>query len=330
MTADRFVLADANINATMIIDGGANRTGVAVRALDGAGRFGHNGNLDILEARNASVVTIGDLSQISNVSNLLFTNDTSITQTSTLQLDNATVDRLVNNSLTVVNTNATTIDNSFEVLDVRANDSLTPGAFTQLNLDASQVTQGALRLNIVAGGGSDTIIAGAGNDTIAAGGGNDTLTLGGGNDSVVLARTLANNGLDAINGFAPGTLANGGDVLNVSAFTFNGGTTPTVVELADVANITAAGIGNNRVIVLTANVPAQLTAAGIKGVLDANDIDTTNVGDRLLLIDVGADVAVFRIFNGDAANDNNVVVEQLATLVGVADIDAGTSLPPIS
>lgn len=169
-TADRFILADANINGSAVIDGGA------VRAGGNASSNAANG--DVIEVRNAAVVTIGDLAGVTNVGTLEFTNDTASVQTSILQLDNATVDALVNSTQTASAT-------GIETLTITAIDNpLLPAARTQLNLDASGITSAGggngafLSLNVTAGGGNDTIVGGAGADTIVGGAGVDSIDLG--------------------------------------------------------------------------------------------------------------------------------------------------------
>lgn len=217
MTADRFIFADANINATAVIDGGADRTTNA-----GSG-IGHARNADVLEVRNAAVVSLGDLAGIRNVSSIEFTNDTAAVQTSVLQLSDATVDALVNSTLPTVSTDTTTIGNSYEVLHVTALDNaIVSGASTQLNLDGSLIVNAANRVSVTGGGGADTIIGGAGADTIiggagadvitsglgadiiTGGAGNDTITLtadGAASDVVIVESNAANNGVDTITGF---------------------------------------------------------------------------------------------------------------------------------
>ena len=166
---DRFIMADANINGMAVIDGGM--------VLGGGNKATNTASADILEVRNAAVVTVGDLANISNVGNIWFTNDTAAVQTSVLQLDSATVDRLVNTSQAA---GATT---GVETLTIRAFDNpILAAATTQLNLDASQVTNAFLSLNVIGGGGADTIIGGAGADTISGGAGADILTGGAGDD----------------------------------------------------------------------------------------------------------------------------------------------------
>ncbi len=169
-TADRFILADANINGSALIDGGAVR---------GGGNASSNAaNADVIEVRNAAVVTIGDLAGVTNIGTLEFTNDTASVQTSILQLDNATVDALVNSTQTASVT-------GIETLTITAIDNpLLPAARTQLNLDASGITSAGggngafLSLNVTAGGGNDTIVGGAGADMIVGGGGVDSINLG--------------------------------------------------------------------------------------------------------------------------------------------------------
>jgi len=178
--SDRFILADANINGMAVIDGGM---------FLGAGNAPSNlANLDIIEVRNSAVVTVGDLANISNVGKLLFTNDTAAIQTSVLQLDDATVERLVN-------TSQTASAGLEETLTIEARDNeIVPAATTQLEVDASQVTNPFLRLNITGGGGIDTIIGGGGDDTINGGAGADVLTGGAGDDTFNVTGSLAGGG----------------------------------------------------------------------------------------------------------------------------------------
>lgn len=291
MTADRFILADANINATMIIDGGANRTAGA--------RLGHIANADILEVRNAAVVTIGDLVNISNVGTLSFTNDTASVQTSVLQLDNATVERLVNNTLTTVSTNATTIGNSFELLTVTATDSLAPGAFTQLNLDASQVTQAALRLNITGDGGADTIIGGGGDDSITGGGGADSIVGGAGADTI-----LGGAGADTITG------GDGADSITGGA----GADSIILTETAAAIDVVVQNIGNSVALSASMFAAANMIADG-DTLTFGNGVDVVTgfqagglaTGDR---VDAVVNTAFVSLVNQDSANlaDNTLFV----------------------
>jgi hypothetical protein len=188
MTADRFIFSDANINATAVIDGGADVT-TGQGATAGATRFGHLANADVLEVRNAAVVSLGDLAGIRNVGTIEFTNDTAAVQTSVLQLSDATVDALVNSTFATVSTNTTTIAASYEVLTVTALDNaIVTGASTQLNLDGSLIVNAGNILSVTGGGGADTIIGGAGADTIKGGAGADVITAGNG-DTIIITST---------------------------------------------------------------------------------------------------------------------------------------------
>ncbi|MEZ5803848.1 MAG: hypothetical protein R3E51_10450 [Rhizobiaceae bacterium] len=156
-TADRFIMSDANVNGLAVIDGGA----ILVAGTNDATNFA---NKDVLEVRNQAVVTIGDLVGVSNVGTIEFTNDQAASQTAYLELDNATVDRLVNSS------QAAGVATGSETLTISAFDNpLLAGAHTVLTVDASQVTNHYLVLNITGGFGTDTIISGAGNDLIDVG-----------------------------------------------------------------------------------------------------------------------------------------------------------------
>lgn len=234
---DRFILTDATINGTAIINGGFSVL---------------NSNLangDILEARNASQVTIGDLNNVSNVGTLSFTNDTAVTQTSTLELNTSIIDALVNSShtakageietLTVSATGSETIAAAGTTVNVdltgvdftkvgvifTSGGGTTTFNVTGLDLATESVTfnggagddtftGGAGNDNINGGGGNDTLNGGAGNDTISDGAGTDIITGGAGNDIINLtadgavdrvAYSLATDGVDQVNGFVSGS-----------------------------------------------------------------------------------------------------------------------------
>jgi hypothetical protein len=130
-TADRFIMSDANINGNAVIDGGA------------AAIVGY-ANEDILEVRATSgglgaQVTIDDLANISNVSELQFTNFTGSDVDSFLALDNATIERLVNTA------HAAVVGDE-EVLTVSVWDNQSGGGETtlELNLDDYVAGQGEL------------------------------------------------------------------------------------------------------------------------------------------------------------------------------------------
>ena len=230
MTADRFIMSDANINARAIIDGGAAfAAGYAATQL---------GNLDVLEVRNGAVVTTGDLSGIKNVSNIEFTNDLAAVQNSTLQLTTGTIDALVNSE-------HTSSAGQREVLNVTATgNALVPGATHTVNIDGSglDLTVVGLTLNTGVGGfftltnvngpvtfnggaGDDIFVGTAANDTINGGGGADTLTGGDGND--VMTGGAGNDIINAGNGDDDITGGAGNDTMTGGAgaddFFFAGG-----------------------------------------------------------------------------------------------------------
>lgn len=207
-TADRFILSDANINGVAQIDGGFAVFNKATA------------NADILEVRNAAVVTVGDLSGLKNIGTLEFTNDTSVTQKSTLVLNNDVLDALVNSShiakvgevetltvnvtngavssaVTVVDINTTDVDFSKFDLVINYTDSLGAVQTATSGVDnfvGSATEAGAF--NLLAGDDSfignaadvkETVNGGLGNDTITGGGGADVLTGGAGVDEFAYA-----------------------------------------------------------------------------------------------------------------------------------------------
>lgn len=177
-TADRFIMTDVNLNGRAIIDGGAFRGAVNVAS--------NLGNADILDLRNVSggsiiQATLGDLVGVSNVSNIEFRNEnTASVVTGLLQLDNATVDRLVNDTQSagvVVNG----VANGVEQLNVSAQNN-TPTGLVNLEVNAAAITNTSLVFAFTGASGADTVLGGAGNDTISGGLGTDVLNGGNGND----------------------------------------------------------------------------------------------------------------------------------------------------
>lgn len=217
---DRFILTDATINGAAIINGGYAVFGTTAR------------NDDVLEARNASQVTIGDLANVSNVGTLSFTNDTAAIQTSTLELNTATIDALVNsshdakagavetlivnaegsltvvNAATIVNVDLTNVDFTKTAVNFASS-----GGTTKFNITGLDLATEAVTFN--GGAGADTFTGGAGNDTINGGAGADTLTGGLGNDTINVGAgdgaqdfvifNSANDGIDTIIGFSAAT-----------------------------------------------------------------------------------------------------------------------------
>jgi hypothetical protein len=292
MTADRFIFADANINATAVIDGGADMT-TGEGATAGATRFGHLANADVLEVRNAAVVSLGDLAGIRNVGTIEFTNDTAAVQTSVIQLSDATVDALVNSTLATLSTNTTTIAASYEVLTVTALDNaIVTGASTQLNLDGSLIVNAGNIISVTGGGGADTIIGGAGADTITGGKGADVITAGNGDTLVygALASGGASTG-ETLFGAAP---TSGTTVLTgIDIITFGSTTTGATLKLnlAAVGNtITGATITQSTTAVNGGTTGNGLTVA--KGTYTGGVFTVTGTSPTHTLIqtDLDADI----------------------------------------
>ncbi len=163
-TADRIIMSDVNLNGSHTINGGAADIDSATFV----------GNGDTLEVRNNAVVTLGDLEGVSNIGTISFTNDQAVVQTLTLQLDTATVDRLVDSFHSA---SATEV----EVLNIKLNETYTgftsSAAGVVLDLDAS-LMDSSVALNITApafggvvGNVAFNIISGQGADTFALQGG---------------------------------------------------------------------------------------------------------------------------------------------------------------
>ncbi|MFA6899630.1 MAG: hypothetical protein WC256_05410 [Desulfurivibrionaceae bacterium] len=205
--ADRFIFADANINGSAVVDGGAVVTGAGGGVITGTA-VGHIANADVLEIRNAAVVTVGDLASITNVSTIQFTNDTASVQTSTLQLNDTILDAMVNSTAAAVGTTAATVTATCETLTIIATDNpILPAATTAVNIDATGITNAALKLNVTGGGAADTIVGGAGADILFGGAGADTLTGGAGADvfSITGFAQSTDTSLDKITDFIAGT-----------------------------------------------------------------------------------------------------------------------------
>jgi hypothetical protein len=85
-TADRFIMTDPNINGKAVIDGGA---------VDNVATTNDGPNGDVLEVRNAAVVTAGDLAGTKNVGTIAFNNDSATAQVLNLQLNDTTIDAMI-------------------------------------------------------------------------------------------------------------------------------------------------------------------------------------------------------------------------------------------
>lgn len=288
-TADRFIFADANINGMAVIDGGADQTTVGLGVNEGTD-VGHVRSADVLEVRNAAVVTTGDLAGISNVGILEFTNDTAAVQNSVLQLNDSVVDNLVNSTAAAVGTTTATIAATFEVLTIRAIDNpLLPGAVTTLTMDTTGMTNAALRLDVTGGGGADVLAGGAGNDTITGGAGRDVMTGGAGNDTFVFAAGVADTvaaaassaGVDLLSDLVLN--AGAADRIDLTVAVANVGTTVTgavneatfIADLNTLLNV-GGGAGFNTAVVGTITAAVVVANAG------------TNSGKSYLVVDLDA------------------------------------------
>lgn len=177
----------------------------------------------------------------------------------------------------------------------------------------------ATKVNTITGSAqNDVITGGSANDTITGGDGDDTINISaGGSNTLIFAADLANNGTDTITGFNAGTVASGGDVLNVNAFSAVG--TSAVVTGATTGQATIAGA---QVILVTDN--ADATFSNVLAVMNAA-INTTGVvtSNTVILIDNGTDTRVY-YYEDDtvAAAIQAAEISHVATLSGVADVSA--------
>lgn len=169
--------------------------------------------------------------------------------------------------------------------------------------------------SIIGGAGNDTIITGAGGDTVRGGAGDDTITLGAGSDRVIFEN--ASNGVDTITG-ASFTAGNGNDIFDfkVSPVTFDAGVAETVIAntIATIAGAPAA----NGIFVFTNDAVGN--AAALKAALDATALDTTNIGNRVIVWEIDpTNVGVGYINNADTLDNNSITVTQTANIAGFAD-----------
>lgn len=181
-TADRIILSDANINGSHRIDGGAidnitNNRGIASlngTTVVGNGIVANKGNADVIEVRNAAVVSQGDLANIKNIGTLSFTNDFAATQVSTLQLNDNVVDAMVDSyqaskSRAAVATQ-TTGGANVEVLQINVVDNINTvtGLVTStsgLTIEAGTLTDKS-DLDITLGRGANNVTTGGGQDRV--------------------------------------------------------------------------------------------------------------------------------------------------------------------
>lgn len=161
-TADRFIFKDTNIKGLTIIDGGAVDN-VTTNHANGA-----MGNDDVIEVQNSAFVDFGDLIGVKNVGTLSFTSVGATTsQVSRLQLNDATVDALVDSYQASVSRAATApaVPN-VEKLVVNGIDNMSNAAYTVgLNIEAAGLTDKS-DLSVTLGRGANNVATGGGQDTV--------------------------------------------------------------------------------------------------------------------------------------------------------------------
>lgn len=319
VTADRFILSDANINGVAQIDGGA------LLAAGGPTGYKTNNaaNNDVLEVRNSAEVTVGDLLGVSNVGTLEFTNDTSNVQTSRLELDSDAVNRLVNTSRTADAANV-------ETLFIRSFENVAGVSDTALTIDASQVV-GSYALNINTKG-----TANAGNDVVTLnvnlGAAGHTVELGAGTDTVAFVGALGIGATAAGDVSAAGTIKLGTD----TSVTFSqGGATVTHVVDAGaptLENLDLSGVTGLAALTLIGAVGTTLIGGSSGG-------DTINVaasggsvtvigggGKDAITLSAQADTVVYKAASDSLQGAANADVIANFAVADFIDLSAVTNL----
>ncbi|OQX10062.1 MAG: hypothetical protein BWK73_21225 [Thiothrix lacustris] len=167
-----------------------------------------------------------------------------------------------------------------------------------LNFDGTLETDGSF--SVTGSNGADTIVGGGLDDTLTGGLGNDILNGGNGRDTFVFEATAADNGQDTILSFT-----------SVDVIDFTGFVSPLNLRTASNAagDITAAA--TNDVFQVEAN--AVLTTAQIAALFNP----TAVAGDNMVvLVDTGADTAIFYVDNGANSAVTADEVQLVGTLTG--------------
>jgi Ca2+-binding RTX toxin-like protein len=278
-------------------------------------------------AFNIANLTAADLVtlNVSGSTNFL----TSIGVTST---NLATVDASTNTGTVAINlfaaTSAVTMKGSATAANVlfggSGADVITGGSA------ADNLTGGANADTISGGSGADTIDGGTGSDNLTGGEGIDSITGGVGNDTidltettavsdrVVLAATAANNGTDAILGFAAGAT---GDVLVINAFF-----APTAMNAKLTANPGAATPVESDVNLLVDIVDGEdiTTAAGLTAALAAGgeyaNVDMTDAAKAVFVTAANSEAGTQYVFYATATA--GVITASLVGIISNVDIDA--------
>lgn len=352
-TADRFILADANINGGAIIDGGgASNVTTNTSIVGGAPVVAANGvrdvdsvrNADVLEVRNSATVSAGDLANITNVGTLEFTNDTAVAQNSILVIDDAIVDRMVDAyQASRVEANvgtATQVLQNQERLVVKAIDNINVlGATTGLTVQAGTLTgRSAL----------DVFLGRTATHNIATGGGNDRVVLLGNYNTGTYAANAFGESIDALanNVAAPfaftGTISLGGqtgigrdqpgavDVIGDTLTTYGA----INIAGANITGLDAAIIANSDITMTEAQISGAVDLSG--GPLNGVDIGEggvafTNATANHVLRVVDSGNANFDLAKVTTAAGTNVVVILGANVVAngaaAAGVVIGTAAP---
>lgn len=202
---------------------------------------------------------------------------------------------------------------------------------------ADSVTGGAAADSIFGGAGNDTInVSQAGADTVRGGQGNDTITLGGvgADDTVVFENSAANNGTDAITGFAVGNAA-AADVglLDFTAFVTGRYVDDAATAQADtnvIGNVFSAAQNNDRAVnnaVVAFDSVTALTAAELAAEFNgAGNAFAVSAGQRTVVLEGNATAATrgVNVWYVHDVDGNGVVADAEVVLVGT--INAGTFL----
>ena len=291
-TSDRFIFTDAQINSTAVIDGGAVDI-VATTA---------GANDDVLEVRNAAVISAGDLANISNIGTIELTNDRAAVQNFTVQLTDAIVDAMVDSYHT--STAAGT-----ETLTIKARDNeLVSGAHSVLHLEAGDLTARS-SLNVYGGGGVDTIIVGAGSDFIYGGLRADLITLAVDNArDTILIFSEAEAG-DIITGFQGGAA----DTTDLLTLTNGFGAGDGDVFLENGVKVATSAFSNTAEMVIITSTAADMTLANVAAAIGSATAAYAMDAVAIFAVSNGTDTGIYR-FQSSAA-DALVSAGEL-TLVG--------------
>jgi len=218
--------------------------------------------------------------------------------------------------IVTVTGNANTDTINFSTYTKALNISGADGGDTITGGSGNDTIDGGLGNDLLLGGaGNDRIVSGDGTDTVRGGAGNDTYLLGANSQTIVFENT--NNGLDVIENVSF-TAGVGGDVFDfkTSPITFDAGVGET--QTRDTINNVAGAPGTNGIFVFTNDAVGDATA--LKAALDATALDTTLIGNRVVVWEINAStVGVGVINNADTADNNGITVTHVASVSGFAN-----------